>query len=221
MNTPFIVNAKQRAILADNSFNPSISKEGKNIREGVTIQKFLNRMGIYCEGLNLQSEIYLEAREYSQSRDVYGNRTAHYCVTVMIDDKKAGKYYHPFDIVGSGSRRQQVGYGKDNGDITYSLEKLGYPVELVQRYEETSGAIRYTYRLKSLENLQKVVDAANGNLYYSATVEGYEIKAPLFSLIELKIKNLVSRKRDSSRKFTVTVSRHKGDKVSKVTRLNY
>ncbi len=221
MNTPFIVNSKQRTILADNSFNPAISKEGKNIREGVTIQKFLNRMAIYCEGLNPKAEVFLEAREYSQSRDVYGNRTAHYCVTVMIDDKKAGKYYHPFEIVGSGSRRQQVGYGKDNGDITYSLEKLGYPVELIQRYEETSGAVRYTYKLTALENIEKLFDVATGNLYYSATVEGYEVKAPLYSLIEKKIKNLVSRRRDSSRKFPVTISRHKGDKVSKVTRINF
>lgn len=200
MKTPFILNTKQRNVLAENTFKPSISKEAKNIRESRTFQGLIAGMAKCCEGIDPNAKVYIEAHECNHSYDVNGNRTAHYWIESFIDDELKGRYHTVLPIGDNGSRRKQIGYSDtENGSISYHLQKLGYDVKLVSRVTQSDGStICYTYQIVSLETVGALLDAANGYIWYSAEVEGVIVRAPTLYTLKIKLTNLVSRAKDRS-----------------------
>lgn len=105
-----------------------------NIREGVKVERALE---IVRNSSPMTAKHFaVRVNSFDHGRDVNGNGTAHYIVELTCNN---GEVCPCFNIVESGKRREQVGYGGYNQAAIYALEQLGYKVDL-------TGAGSYDYQ---------------------------------------------------------------------------
>lgn len=91
----------------------------KNIREGWKASEMAARHNLIGKAAPFKVRI----STHSHGRDLYGNGTAHYICELVTACGAT------FDIVSSGYRSEQVGYGGMNEAALYALHELGYEVD--------------------------------------------------------------------------------------------
>lgn len=111
----------------------------KNIRAGLKIEKAKELLKNYPKDV----KILMEVKSFSNSHDMYGNGTAHYECSIVLKQSD-GSCFYPCDVVQSGSKREQVGYGGVNEAAVYALNKLGYELDLSKKTSyDYQGSVEY------------------------------------------------------------------------------
>lgn len=100
----------------------------KNIKNGVPFSEAREKLKRYSlNGSN--GQVRVKVLTFNHGVDVNGNVIAHYRVMLIIENETLE--INALGIVESGSRREQVGYSKENEAALYALEKLGYILKYV------------------------------------------------------------------------------------------
>ena len=98
----------------------------KNIKEGCSIDGVRECLTHYDL---TNKKVWLYVVSYDHSRDMYGNGTAHYSASLIIESEN--ELYGVCSVVSSGKRREQTGYGGYNEAALRALRLLGFEVERV------------------------------------------------------------------------------------------
>ena len=100
----------------------------KNIKAGLKIEKAREILAAYPKDV----KVLMCVESFSNSHDMYGNGTAHYECSIIIEQTDGSRFY-PCNVVQSGSKREQVGYGGANEAALIALNKLGYELDLSKK----------------------------------------------------------------------------------------
>ena len=100
----------------------------KNIKAGLKIEKAREILKNYPDNV----KVLMCVKSFANSRDMYGNGTAHYECSIVLEQTDGSRFY-PCDVVQSGSKREQVGYGGTNEAALIALNKLGYELDLSKK----------------------------------------------------------------------------------------
>lgn len=108
-----------------------MSRLPKNVREGRTIEQAREYVAKYNDQLSALNAVPLvRITSYDHGHDTCGNGTAHYVCSITWPERVVGPV---FDIVSTGKRREQVGYGGPNESALWALEKLGFKLDIAFR----------------------------------------------------------------------------------------
>ena len=97
----------------------------KNIKAGLKIEKAREILAAYPK----DAKVLMRIKSFSNSHDMFGNGTAHYECSIVLEQAD-GSRFEPCDVVQSGFKREQVGYGGTNEAALYACNKLGYDLDL-------------------------------------------------------------------------------------------